>query len=119
MSEAVLRIARAKKTLNEATYAGNIGVMELVKFYQRATPSMVTELKRLIAQKKEREAWKMVQDVTGVKLHKSVNEAKNIKPDILPVSGAGQDGTDEVRKKYQSVTPGQPVRSFTDYIKDK
>jgi len=119
MSEAVLRIARAKKTLNEATYAGNIGVVELVKFYQRATPSMVTELKRLIAQKKEREAWKMVQDVTGVKLHKSVHESKNIKPDILPVSGAGQDGTDEVRKKYQSVTPGQPVRSFTDYIKDK
>lgn len=119
MSQAVLRIARAKKTLNEASYAGNIGVMELVKFYQKATPSMVTDLKRLIAQKKEREAWKMVQSVTGIKLHKSVNESKNIKPDILPVSGAGQDGTDDVRKKYQSVTPGQPVRSFTDYIKDK
>jgi hypothetical protein len=119
MSEAVLRIARAKKTLNEASYAGNIGIMELVKFYQKATPSMVTDLKRLIAQKKDREAWKMVQDVTGVKLHKSVNEAKNIKSDILPVSGAGQDGTDEVRKNYQSATPGQPVKSFTDYIKDK
>jgi hypothetical protein len=52
-------------------------------------------------------------------LHKSVNEAKNIKPDILPVSGAGQDGTPDVRKKYQSETPGQPVKSFTDYIKDK
>jgi hypothetical protein len=117
MSQAVLRIARAKKTLNEATYAGNIGVMELVKFYQRATPSMVTDLKRLIAQKKEREAWKMVQNVTGVKLHKSVNEAKNIKPDILPVSGAGQEGTDNVRKKYQSETPGQSFKKFKEYTK--
>jgi hypothetical protein len=117
MSEAVLRIARAKKTLNEATYAGNIGVMELVKFYQKATPSMVTDLKRLIAQKKEREAWKMVQDVTGIKLHKSVNEAKNIKPDILPKAGAGQWGTDELTKTYMKDTPGQSFKKFKEYIK--
>ena len=119
MSQAVLRITRAKRTLNEASYAGNIGIMELVQFYKKATPDMVAKLKVLITQKKDREAWKMVQSVTGVKLHKSVNESKNIKPDILPVSGAGQEGTDNVRKKYQSETPGQSVQSFTDYIKDK
>lgn len=117
MSQAVLRIARAKKTLNEATYTGNIGVMELVKFYQRATPSMVTDLKRLIAQKKDREAWKMVQDVTGIKLHKSVNESKNIKPDILPKSGAGQWGTDELNKTYIKDTPGQSFKKFKEYTK--
>lgn len=117
MSQAVLRIARAKKTLNEASYAGNIGVMELVKFYQKATPSMVTELKRLIAQKKEREAWKMVQSVTGIKLHKSLHESKNIKPDILPVSGAGQWGTNELTKTYIKDTPGQSFKKFKEYIK--
>ena len=52
--------------------------------------------------------------LTGVKLHKSVNEAKQCS-DILPVSGAGQDGTPELRKKYQKETPGQKVMSFTDY----
>ena len=47
-------------------------------------------------------------------LHKSVSESKQCK-DILPVSGAGQDGTDELRKKYQKETPGQKVKSFTEY----
>jgi hypothetical protein len=54
-----------------------------------------------------------------VRAKKTLKESKNIKPDILPVSGAGQDGTPELRKKYQSETPGQTVKSFTDYIKDK
>ena len=48
---------------------------------------------------------------------KGINEA--VDPDILPKSGAGQDGTDELRKSYQRMTPGQPVTSFTDYIKKK
>ena len=33
--------------------------------------------------------------------------------------GAGEDGTDELRKKYQKDTPGQKVMSFTDYTKTK
>jgi hypothetical protein len=61
----------------------------------------------------------MSEAVLRVVRTRKLNESKNIKSDILPVSGAGQEGTDEVRKKYQSGTPGQPVRSFTDYIKDK
>ncbi len=47
----------------------------------------------------------------------------NIKPDILPKSGAGQDGTDTLVKSYQRDTPGQggdvkqhPLRSFKDYL---
>jgi hypothetical protein len=50
-----------------------------------------------------------VQDVTGVKLHKSVHEEH----------GAGEWGTDKLRKKYQEDTPGQKIKSFTDYVKTK
>ena len=31
---------------------------------------------------------------------------KNIKPDILPKSGAGQDGTDTLVNSYKKDTPG-------------
>jgi hypothetical protein len=33
--------------------------------------------------------------------------------------GAGEDGTNELRKKYQKDTPGQKIKSFTDYVKTK
>lgn len=43
-----------------------------------------------------------------------------IKPDILPVSGAGQWGTDEVVDKYVKDTPGQcKVKRFSEYKKEE
>jgi hypothetical protein len=33
--------------------------------------------------------------------------------------GAGEWGTDELRKKYQKDTPGQKIKSFSDYVKTK
>jgi hypothetical protein len=53
--------------------------------------------------------------VTGVKLHKSVHE--QVKSDILPKAGAGQDGTDELTKTYMKDTPGQNYKKFREYIK--
>jgi hypothetical protein len=74
-------------------------------------------MKKLIAQKNNREAWKLVQKVTGVKLHKSINEEKKSpNPDILPKSGAGAWGTDELVKTYMKDTPGQ-VMKFKDFKK--
>jgi len=60
--------------LDEASYAGNIGMMELVKFHSKASPKDKSMLQSHIKNKKHKEAWKLVQDVTGVKLHKSVTE---------------------------------------------
>ena len=93
--------------------------MELVKFFNKASTDEKTTMKKLIAQKNNREAWKLVQKVTGVKLHKSVHEEKKSPhPDILPVSGAGQDGTDTLRRTYQRDTPGQgKLIKFKDYSK--
>ena len=93
----------------EASYSGNIGIMELIKFQKKATPEQKKKFDSLVKGKKNKEAWDMVQDVTGVKLHKSVMEEH----------GAGEDGSDELRKKYQKDTPGQKVKSFTDYVNKK
>lgn len=111
---------KARKTLNEASYAGNIGAMEMFKFHSIATPEQKKKLQSHIQSKKTKDAWALVQKVTATKLHKSIHEEKKVpSPDILPVSGGGQDGTDTLRSNYQSMTPGQPVKSFTNYIKDK
>jgi hypothetical protein len=103
------------KKLEEASYAGNIGVMELVKFYNIASNEQKKQLKSLISNKKKNDAWKLVQQVTGVKLHKSVSEAQEWKSK----AGAGEDGSDELVKKYLTDTPGQNIASFKRYKKTK
>jgi len=77
MSEAIQRIAKSRllmEQITEAGYAGNIGIMELVKFQQKASPEQKKMLQSYIDKKKVKDAWKLVQDVTGMKLHKSVHE---------------------------------------------
>lgn len=94
--------------LNEAAYAGNIGIMELIKFKQKASAEQKKQFDKHVADKKHKEAWKLVQDVTGVKLHKSVSEAQ----EFVSKAGAGEDGRPELVINYQKVTPGQPVGSL-------
>ena len=103
--------------LDEASYTGNIGVMELVKFHSKASRREKSMLQSHIKNKKHTQAWKLVQDVTGVKLHKSVNEV--VKPDILPKAGGGQWGTDELANTYRKDTPGQNITKFKDYKRHK
>ena len=99
---------KVQSKINEASYAGNIGIMELIKFKQKATPEQKKKFDEYLAQKKTKEVWELVQKVTGVQLHKSVQEEKKVSDsDILPVAGAGQDGTDTLVKKYKKDTPGQ------------
>ena len=112
-----LWVRQIQEQLDEASYVGNIGMMELVKFYSKASPKDKSMLQSLIKRKKNEEAWKLVQDVTGVKLHKSVNEV--VKPDILPKAGAGQWGTDELVNTYKNVTPGQNITKFKDFKRYK
>lgn len=58
--------------INEASYPGNIGIMELVKFYNTAHPDKIKHVKQLIKDQKHVEAWDEIQKHTGVKLHPSV-----------------------------------------------
>jgi hypothetical protein len=52
----------------EASYEGNIGIMELMKFFQTAPSDLVDKVKDLVKQKRDKEVWKIVQSYTGTKL---------------------------------------------------
>lgn len=56
------------KEVSEASYAGNLGAMEMIKFKQVATPELWALMKKLIADGKEEEAWALLQKVTKTKL---------------------------------------------------
>jgi hypothetical protein len=101
--------------LMEASYVGNIAIIEFIKFQKKASQKQKDMLQLHIKNKEYDKMRNLVADVTGVKLHKSVHE--EIKPDILPKSGAGQDGTDTLVKTYMKDTPGQSYKKFRDYIK--
>ena len=120
MIEGIVRVVSNRKILKEAAYAGNIGIMELIKFKSKATPEQKKKFDSLLKNKKNKEVWELVQQVTGVKLHKSVNEEKKVPhPDILPPSGGGNDGTETLVNTYKNDTPGQGLKSFKEYRKKK
>lgn len=52
----------------EARYPGNIGMMEMARFYQVASPEEKAKLKKLIADGKQEEAWKFMQQVSKMEL---------------------------------------------------
>lgn len=52
----------------EAKYKGNIGMMEMARFFQVATAEEKMKLKKLIADGKQEEAWKLLQQVTKMEL---------------------------------------------------
>jgi hypothetical protein len=55
----------------EAAYKGNVGIMELFKFFSKAekeNPDLVKQVKELIKRKQDKEVWKIVQNYTGDKL---------------------------------------------------
>lgn len=53
----------------EMSYEGNIGLTEMVKFFQIANPQQVKQFEELMSQNNLPEAWNLVQQVVGVKLH--------------------------------------------------
>lgn len=52
----------------EASYEGNIGAMEVFKFYKVASPEEKAEFDAYLDQKDYDSAWELIQKVTGVKL---------------------------------------------------
>ena len=103
-----MRTFREHVKLNEASYAGNIGIMELIKFKQKASDEQKKQFDKHVADKKHKEAWQLVQNVTGVKLHKSVHEEQ----EFVSKAGAGEYGRPETLINFQKGTPGQPVKSL-------
>ena len=53
---------------HEASYPGNIGMMELAKFFSTANDEQKLLFKQLLERGKKGLAWKLIQDIVGVKL---------------------------------------------------
>jgi hypothetical protein len=51
------------------SYPGNLGMMEMVKFYKVATPEQKKTMQHHLDKKEFSQAWELLQSVTGVKLH--------------------------------------------------
>lgn len=56
--------------IEEAAYEGNLGFEEMVRFYQTAGPREISEMERLLRDRKFKAAWKLLKRVTGVALQK-------------------------------------------------
>ena len=59
---------RSREFTTEASYSGNIGMMEVAKFYRSASDAEKTLLKNLMSAGKTALAWQLIQKVTGVQL---------------------------------------------------
>ena len=79
-ADALFRMTKTQlqkeENLNEIAYKGNIGMMELAKFFKMADPKQVEMFKKLLLNKDVKRAWSLVAGVTGVKLvGKEFNES--------------------------------------------
>ena len=70
---------KLKELLRELSYTGNLGVMELVDFYDKASKSQVAMLQNYMNAKKWTSAHELIQTVTGVQL-----EDQEIAPSVDP-----------------------------------
>jgi len=59
---------RLQDIIAEAPYTGNLGFEEMMKFYEVATEREISQLESLIDSGKEKQAWKLIQKITGMKL---------------------------------------------------
>lgn len=59
---------KIREIINEIAYPGNIGMMEVAKFYQIAEPQQIKLFKELLAKGKTKEAWRLIQLVSKARL---------------------------------------------------
>lgn len=64
----MVELNAATRLLSES-YPGNIGMMEMMKFYKVATPDQKQQMKSLLDHKQFDAGWRLLQDVTNTKLH--------------------------------------------------
>jgi hypothetical protein len=79
---------KINEILRELAYPGNIGIMELTKFFQMATDEQKMHFKKLKASGKTEAAWKFMQSVVDVKLHEGgwanpVTQGTHITPQLV------------------------------------
>ena len=85
-----------EEALMELGYEGNVGAMEMVKFFKMADPRQKEILNQLIKEKEFQRAWALIQGVTGDKLvGKEFSEgeiAEQLSEDLRAWFGKGGEG---------------------------
>lgn len=102
----VYEAAGRLSTFTEASYEGNIGAMEVMKFYEKASKKYIDLLTRLIAADKTEEAWKLIQKVTGTKLKGKESSDEKLTEWGRIVKGVNTTkdvGTDEIKKQAKKL----------------
>jgi hypothetical protein len=102
-----------EEELMELGYEGNIGAMEMVKFFKMADPRQKEILNQLIKEKEFQRAWALIQGVTGDKLvGKEFSEgeiAEQLSEDLRAwfgkggAGGAGGGGWDRYNTKGERI----------------
>jgi hypothetical protein len=64
----IIRRYDNKQDVSEASYPGNVGMMEVAEFFKMANEAQKKLFKELLEKGKRGLAWKLIQDVVGVKL---------------------------------------------------
>lgn len=76
MQDIIERIRKRAIEMDEASYVGNLGFVEMVSFYQSANDSQIKKMEKLLKNDEKEKAWKFLQTVTGKKL-KSFKTSSN------------------------------------------
>lgn len=64
----ILECVKRTSSILEIAYEGNIGIHEVMRFFQMANPDQVREFELLMAGEQVHAAWELVQRVVGVNL---------------------------------------------------
>jgi len=105
----------------EASYNGNIGVMEVMKFYEIAPKKQVDLLTRLIAANKNKEAWQLIQKVTNTRLKGKqfasegvglIRKGSNVTPDV----GEAQTRIEAEKLGFKTTDDGIPPMLQTNGV---
>jgi hypothetical protein len=99
---------RLTELLDEVAYDGNLGFHEMFLFYNKANDSQIDKLEDLIKRKKFKDAWKFVQQITGVKLKGKQFESNNSitgglsdKMSLKDIANKHNVDIDELMKEYR------------------
>lgn len=68
--EKLERKGDAMQIVKEASYPGNLGYSEMMKFYKVATEDEISEMEDLLKRGDFKGVWRLLQRVTGTKLGK-------------------------------------------------
>jgi hypothetical protein len=78
----VVYTLRPNTVTTEATYPGNIGMMEVSKFFNIATPEEKIKFKQLKDAGETSKAWRLIQQVIGVKLQGNEFAEQMVEKDV-------------------------------------